>query len=125
MNIEQAKEKLLAREQELMVYMGRLGDDAREAQTTDVEDPMDYVESSENKALNFRENTIASDGLEQVQSALQRIENGTFGECIDCGRKIPEARLQAVPWTPYCVEDQDKHDRENAEANGSPRIASE
>ena len=105
--------------------MRRLGEDAREAQQTGVEDPIDYVESSENKAVNFRVNTIASESLGQVQAALQRIDDGTYGQCIDCGRPIKEARLEALPWTPYCLEDSEKHERETQEAGASPLISSE
>jgi DnaK suppressor protein len=127
MNIEQAKQKLEAREEELLRSMRRLGEDARESQIEGVEDPIDYVESSENKALNFRVNTIESDELKQVQSALQRIENGTYGKCVDCGRPISDARLEAKPWALYCVEDQEKHDKEegNYDDLASPRIAAE
>jgi DnaK suppressor protein len=125
MTTEQAKQRLQAHEQELLGNMRRLGEDARESQMTDVQDPIDYVESSENKALNFRVDTIASNELRQVQDALQRIEDGSYGKCIDCGRPINEARLQAVPWTPYCLADQEKHDQEAASPDESPRIASE
>jgi RNA polymerase-binding transcription factor DksA len=45
---------------------------------------------------------------------LQRIDRGEYGRCIDCGREIPVARLEAVPWTLYCVDDQQKHDAEDA-----------
>jgi RNA polymerase-binding transcription factor DksA len=37
--------------------------------------------------------------LKQVRAALQRIQDGTYGVCIDCGRRIEPARLEAVPWT--------------------------
>jgi RNA polymerase-binding transcription factor DksA len=39
----------------------------------------------------------------EVAAALDRIENGTFGKCEQCGHDIGEARLQAVPYTRYCV----------------------
>ena len=121
MNTAQVKEKLKAREQELLGEMRRLGEDAREAQETEVEDPIDRVESSENKAVNFRVNTMASESLSQVQAALQRIGDGTYGKCVDCGRQIKESRLEALPWTPYCLEDSEKHER----TQGSPMISSE
>jgi RNA polymerase-binding transcription factor DksA len=41
--------------------------------------------------------------LEQVESALERIEEGVYGECVECGRVIPKTRLSAIPFTPYCV----------------------
>jgi RNA polymerase-binding protein DksA len=41
--------------------------------------------------------------LTQVEHALERIKNGTFGECRVCTKEIPKARLEAVPTTRLCV----------------------
>jgi DnaK suppressor protein len=40
----------------------------------------------------------------EVAAALDRIEQGTFGKCEQCGRDIGEGRLRAVPYTRYCVD---------------------
>ncbi len=40
----------------------------------------------------------------EVAAALDRIENGTFGKCEQCGREISEGRLEALPYTRYCVD---------------------
>jgi RNA polymerase-binding transcription factor DksA len=40
----------------------------------------------------------------QVMEALQRIDDGTFGTCRECGGPIDPARLDAVPFTPYCIQ---------------------
>jgi RNA polymerase-binding transcription factor DksA len=40
----------------------------------------------------------------QVAAALDRLERGAFGKCGNCGCKIGEGRLQAVPYARYCVE---------------------
>jgi len=37
-----------------------------------------------------------------IDGALQRMRMGQFGTCINCGREISRARLEAIPWTPYC-----------------------
>jgi DnaK suppressor protein len=42
--------------------------------------------------------------LEDVDRALQKVEDGTYGICDRCGRLIPEARLEARPWSVLCVE---------------------
>jgi RNA polymerase-binding protein DksA len=42
--------------------------------------------------------------LEQVVAALDRIANGTFGACQQCGREIARERLQAIPYAPWCIE---------------------
>lgn len=39
-----------------------------------------------------------------VNDALMRIEEGTFSRCVECGAQVPKARLDAIPYTAYCVE---------------------
>ena len=41
--------------------------------------------------------------LEQIEAALERIEDGVYGLCVECEAKIPKARLAALPHTPHCV----------------------
>ena len=43
------------------------------------------------------------DALDQIEGALKRIEDGSFGQCEECGMKIPEARLEAIPYAALCV----------------------
>jgi RNA polymerase-binding transcription factor DksA len=50
--------------------------------------------------------------ITDVDRALQRIERGTYGTCEACGRKIDAARLQVLPATRFCVEDQQRAERE-------------
>jgi DnaK suppressor protein len=42
--------------------------------------------------------------LDQIHEALARIDAGTFGQCVNCGGPIAKPRLQAIPYTPYCIE---------------------
>ena len=41
--------------------------------------------------------------LDLIEMALERIEDGTYGQCDECGVKIPKARLNALPYAPFCV----------------------
>ena len=41
--------------------------------------------------------------LQAIEEALQRVEQGTYGVCKDCGEPIAEARLKAIPWTRSCI----------------------
>jgi len=41
--------------------------------------------------------------LDQINAALRRIDNGSFGGCTKCGGAIPEERLNALPYTPLCA----------------------
>ena len=61
--------------------------------------------------------------LEQVESALKRIEAGKFGLCDDCGRAIGKERLQAIPYTPRCIDCAAGHqDPVEGPVLGEPRL---
>jgi len=49
--------------------------------------------------------------LNRIERSLERIRSGTFGECITCGEEIPRKRLNAMPWTEYCLQCQDERER--------------
>jgi DnaK suppressor protein len=54
----------------------------------------------------------ASQHLELVDAALARLEDGTFGTCLRCGKPIAPARLDALPWAAHCIDCQAVVDRE-------------
>lgn len=109
---EDLRRRLTERERELSEEIARFNQDARDSRPSDVEDPIDEVIASQAKAGSFAVSDIASETLLQVRAALERLDSGDYGTCAGCGRPIEEVRLNAVPWTPYCREDQEKHDRE-------------
>ena len=41
--------------------------------------------------------------LKQIEFALDRIQEGVYGKCEECGKKIPESRLEALPYAALCV----------------------
>ena len=47
----------------------------------------------------------------KVQEALRRMIEGTYGRCVDCGKPVPEGRLEARPDASRCVACQGRHDR--------------
>jgi DnaK suppressor protein len=49
--------------------------------------------------------------LEEIDAALHRIDDGTYGTCVVCGRPIDEERLQAVPWATLCIDDKRAQER--------------
>ena len=49
--------------------------------------------------------------IQQIDVALARIEEGTYGTCANCGRPIPEERLEARPWASLCIDCQRDADR--------------
>jgi DnaK suppressor protein len=51
--------------------------------------------------------------LQLIESALVRIENGHYGVCMSCGKKIPRERLEAIPYAFLCVECKSSEERRN------------
>lgn len=43
------------------------------------------------------------DTLGRIETALERIDEGSFGRCVQCDGVIPRARLNAIPYTPLCI----------------------
>ena len=42
--------------------------------------------------------------LDKIEFALERITEGSYGKCEECGKRIPESRLEAIPYTAVCVQ---------------------
>ncbi len=60
---------------------------------------------SDNFEQEFTLSLMENDGatLEQIETALERVEEGTYGQCEECGVKIPKARLNAIPFATLCI----------------------
>jgi len=50
--------------------------------------------------------------LEDIEEALARLDAGTYGTCVDCGRQVAPDRLDALPWAARCIECQATYDRQ-------------
>ena len=83
-------------------------------------DPFDGVEQRDIDLLRF---AADSDVLSEIRSALDRISDGTFGVCEDCGERIPAKRLEVLPWARYCVSCQESLENRARELNDQPQWA--
>jgi DnaK suppressor protein len=120
MNIERFKQRLLDKERELRSSIARLESEARTSGEAEVRDSTDAATSSEGAAEVLEEDALASRTLVQVEDALRRIEPGKYGKCTPCGRQIEPARLEAIPWAQFCLEDQERQDAaEHVQQGGS------
>ena len=74
-------------------------------------DALDEVQRASERELAIRTLDRESSLLRNVRAALQRIDRGQFGVCMHCEEDISAKRMNAVPWTPYCIECQEQFDR--------------
>lgn len=106
MNTEHYKRRLLELEQELSARLGHSVETAREASDDDQVDVGDLAQVDELKDEYLALAQTDSAILAQVRAALARIDAGTFGRCVVDGGEIEPQRLEAVPWTPFCLKHQ-------------------
>ncbi|MGC2163223.1 MAG: TraR/DksA family transcriptional regulator [Silvibacterium sp.] len=83
----------------------------RETVVEDTHDSADQAVLSYQKELLFTRGTHDHGQLALVKNALVRLREGSFGECVHCGTQIGAKRLEALPWTPYCIACQEKIER--------------
>ena len=98
------EEKRAEIQQHIATLIGSPASSEAASQTSyDVEEPeeeaVDLQETDVDQAILDNEKTL----LAEVQQALARIENGTYGYCSNCGQPIPEKRLEAIPWATLCL----------------------
>ncbi|HVJ06850.1 MAG TPA: TraR/DksA family transcriptional regulator [Acidisarcina sp.] len=88
----------------------------REVQPLITPDMADQAVLSYEKEMLFSQGTQGRSHLMLVQKALDRIANGTFGDCVNCGKAIGQKRLEALPWTPRCIDCQERIERGELDA---------
>ena len=91
----------------LLEQRQRALDDFSNDRTTSRQEPDGAIDTEEAAELDLEKSTSLdlagreSDLVKEIDAALQRIEDGTYGQCERCGRPIDEARLKAVPTARY------------------------
>src|SRR5947207_13952101 len=79
-------------------------------------DALDEVQLAGKRELAIRNLDRESNLLRNVRLALARLADGSYGTCMHCDEEIKAKRLDAVPWTPYCIRCQEAADRHEFEA---------
>ena len=88
-NFHEANSRSLEEETEEETYDNHLADSA----TATLNREIDYTLEENSEHV-----------LGALNDALERIENGTFGKCVRCGRQIAEERLEAIPYATRCID---------------------
>ena len=105
-DVNRFRKRLLDLQRQLEAAGERDLEEARDAVLDSAHDAGDASVSDVAAGDAFSEAELNSAILQQVQDALRRIENGTYGKCLADGTPIPEKRLEAVPWAAYCAKHQ-------------------
>lgn len=78
----------------------------------DLADEADLANNTVNQQISFsiREKEMVK--LRRIDAALERVEEGVYGICIESGEEISEKRLKTQPWAEYCLEVAEEKERE-------------
>ncbi len=108
--LDHFRKKLLTKKEELYRMVSKTEQYGREADEESSQDVADKAASSYTKEFLFSHSSIERSIMQLVDEALARVEGGSFGVCIACESAIQARRLEAVPWTRYCISCQEKQE---------------
>ena len=99
-DLDAARTSLQAQLAELEDRLSRIESDL--AETPDADSSERAVQMEDDEALEGQAAVISSE-IASIRRALERIDEGTYGECVKCGEEIAEGRLQARPEAALCI----------------------
>ena len=102
------RDLLLAKRNEILGNVISMEDEALHRQKSDLSNmPIHMADiGTDNYETEYTLGLVDSERklMREIDEALDRIENGTYGICEGSEKSIPKARLEAIPWAKYCVE---------------------
>ena len=106
--LEQFRKRLLEAKEILIKRVQKAEVDGRETDSeSEARDLADQASSSYMKELLFSKSNSDRQFLQKIEDALERIEEGGYGECSSCEQAIGLKRLEAVPWARLCIKCQE------------------
>ena len=105
------RDRLLERRESLFSQVTEAEKTSRERDLEATQDPADMAANAYTKELLISMSDNDRMLLELIDEALERVESGEYGECVNCGEPIQEKRLNAVPWARYCLRCQDMKEK--------------
>jgi DnaK suppressor protein len=113
------EKRLRQRQQELEQAVANTVEQALASNPDDTRDVADQAVAGYQKELLFTQGTVRSAQLRLVRQALARLAEGSFGDCIRCYQAIGAKRIEALPWTPYCIDCQERLEKGEIEPTTS------
>ncbi len=110
-DFESFRTLLLAKRDDLMARVRAARSSEHEGNGEDAPDLGDRALTTMSRDLSYQLSTGERQILKSIDEALKRIQDGKYGSCTNCGRKIHMQRLQAVPWARHCIDCQELQDR--------------
>ncbi len=114
------KDMLLKMREDLVREIARRSKASAATGVQDIGDILDSVSEERTRELDLILTDREKQKLKQIDDAIDRIEENTYGLCEECGAKIPKQRLKVVPFAKYCVECKEIIEREERYTREEP-----
>jgi RNA polymerase-binding transcription factor len=75
-----------------------------------VSDPADITQQATDREIACQTLSRQAGTVQQLRSALERIDSGSYGVCMQCEEEISPKRLKAIPWAEFCIDCQEMAD---------------
>ena len=85
-------------------HPGSLVDEVEETSPTNDNNLAETATATLGREIDYTLGDNAEQVLSEIDAALKRVEDGTYGTCVNCGQEIPRERLQANPWASLCID---------------------
>jgi DnaK suppressor protein len=105
------KKKLVVKREELQRLVAQTESEGRAADDDSTQDIADKAANSYTKEFLFSQSNNERYTLQLVEEAIDRLGNGSFGECVACHEEVQQKRLEAVPWARHCISCQEKQEQ--------------
>jgi DnaK suppressor protein len=104
------RKSLLEQKEKIVRKLSQFYNESKEVETDIAQDVVDKAESSYTKEFLLSLSDAERKQLFLIDDALKRLATPEFGICQMCNRPIGKKRLAALPWTPYCIDCQQKRE---------------
>jgi DnaK suppressor protein len=104
---------LMEKKETIIRKLSNFINESKEVEINIAQDVVDKAESSYTKEFLLSLSDTERDQLMLIDEALRRIDTDGFGACQLCGLEINRKRLEAIPWTSYCISCQEKAEEES------------
>ncbi len=111
---EKYKKKLMEKKDEITAILSEAYSESKEVETGIAQDIVDKAESSYTKEFLLSLSDTERKQLLLIDEALNRVDKNEYGICQRCQKHINKKRLNAVPWSPHCIECQKKEEEEES-----------
>ncbi len=110
---QEFRQKLMERKERIVHKLREFYNESKDIETNVAQDVVDKAETSYTKDFLLSLSDAEREQLLMIDEALRRLDRDEFGVCQICHQEIGRKRIDVLPWTPYCINCQERAEEES------------